>query len=137
MKIGKFDNIALILILTFAGLQSELKGFYFLATAVRGRGFPPFPCPGFLKEDMGESMEQTKITAIVHHADSMDSGLDIVDGGVLDKFYAWRIGEVHYYFDELENIVKICNRTLEAIEKITREDAVKEINCLDKINNKV
>jgi hypothetical protein len=70
-------------------------------------------------------MKEAKITAIVHHADSINSGLDIVRDG--DPFYAWRVGEVTYYFNELENIVKICNRTLETIEKITRETAIEQL----------
>jgi hypothetical protein len=66
-------------------------------------------------------MKEAKITAIVHHADSINSGLDFIRG--TEPFYAWRIGEVNYYFNDLDNIRKICNRTLEAIEKIYRAQA--------------
>lgn len=95
-----------------------------MITAVRDRLSTSFSYPGFSKEDIGEDMKEPKITAIVHWADSINSGLDTVQGG--DIFYAWRIGEVTYYFNELDKIVTICNKTLETIEKITREKAIKQ-----------
>ena len=48
-------------------------------------------------------MNEPKIVATMHHADSINSGLDIVGRDTPDRFYAWRIGEVFFIMKHPEH----------------------------------